>query len=87
MTDKVFTWVDDMATRRMGQLDVHLMATGPAGQARLSMFQNMLKAQEVFPWEVVDKDLIRRDAWTLSARKVHVYVDSSVVYGFVLTNL
>jgi len=38
MTDKVLTWVDDMAIHRIRQLDDQLISNGPGRQAMLTTF-------------------------------------------------
>ena len=84
LTDKVFAWLDARALRRMSKLDLHLMASGPGGQAMLDTFHEMHKATEVFPWTIVVKDVILRDTQTRAARQVHVHLDSMAEYGFIL---
>jgi len=86
LTDKVFAWLDAKALRRMSKLDLHRMASGPGGQAMLDTFQMMHKATEVFPWTIVVKDVIRLDTQTRAARQVHVHLDSSSEYVFVLNH-
>ena len=83
-TDKVFAWLDATALRRMYQLDLHLMASGPGGQAMLETFHKMQKATEVSPWTIVVKDVVRRDTQTRAARQVHVHLDSSADYRLML---
>ena len=56
LTDKVFSWLDATALRRMSKLDLHLMASGPGDQAMLDTFHKMHKATEVFPWTIVVKE-------------------------------
>jgi len=83
LTDKVVSWLDAKALRRMSKLDLHRMASGPGGQAMLDTFHKMHKATEVFPWTIVVKDVIRRDTQTHAARQVHVHLDqgsSSVIF-------
>ena len=84
LTDKVFAWIDAHALQRMAKLDLHLMASGPGGQAMLDTFRKMQKVTEVFPWTIVLKDFIGRDAQTRAARQVRVRLDSMAEYGFVL---
>jgi len=52
----------------------------------LDTFQMMHKATEVFPWTIVVKDVIRLDTQTRAARQVHVHLDSSSEYVFVLNH-
>jgi len=87
LTDKVFSWIDAKALKRMSRLDLHRMASGPGGQAMLDTFHKMHKATEVFPWTIVVKDVIRRDTQTRAARRVHVHLDSMAEYGFMLNHL
>jgi len=84
MTDKVFDWIDATGLRRMSKLDLHLMPSGPGGQAMFDTFHRMQKATEVFPWTIVVKVLIRRDTQTRAARQVRVHLDSLAESGFVL---
>jgi len=86
LTDKVFAWPDAKALQRMSKLDLHRMASEPGGQAMLDTFHKMHKATEVFPWTIVVKDVIPRDTQTRAARQVHVHLDSSSDYGFVLNH-
>jgi len=86
LTDKVFAWLDAKALRRMSKLDLHLMASGPCGQAMLDTFHKMHKATEVFPWIIVVMDVILRDTQTRAAHQVHVHLDSSSEYGFLLNH-
>ena len=86
LTDKAFAWLDAKALRRMSKLDQHLMASGPGDQATLGTFQKRHKATEVFPWTIVVRDVIRRGTQTRAARQVHVHLDSSAEYGFVLND-
>jgi len=46
----------------------------------------MHKATAVFPWTNVVKDVIRRHTQTRAARQVHIHLDSSSEYGFVLNH-
>jgi len=84
MTDKVFSWIDATALRRMAKLDPHHMSSGPGGQAMLDMFHKMDKATEVFPWTIVVKDFIRRDTQTRAACQERVHLDSTGEYSFTL---
>jgi len=84
LTDKVVAWIDTTALRRMSKLDLHLMASGPGGQAMLDRFHKMHKDTEVFPWTILVKDVIQRDTQTRAARQVHVHLDSIAEYGFML---
>jgi len=86
LADKVFAWLDAKALRRMSKLNLHRMASGPGGQAMLDTFHKMHRATEVFPWTIVVKDVIRRDTQTRAARQVHVHLDSSSKYEFVLNH-
>jgi len=86
LTDKVFAWIVGKALMRMSKLDLYRMASGPGGQTMLDTFHKMNKATEVFPWTIVVKDVIRRDTQTCAARQVHVHLDSSSEYGFVLNH-
>ena len=86
LTDKFIAWLDAKALRRMSKLDPHLMANGPGGQAMLDTFDEMHKATEVFPWSIVVKDVIPRDTLTRAVRRVHIPLDSSAEYGFVLNH-
>jgi len=86
LTDKVFAWFDAKALKRMSKLDLHLMASGPGGQAMLDTFHKMNKATEVFPWSIVVKDAIRRDTQTRAARQVHAHLDLLAEYGFMLNH-
>jgi len=86
LTDTVSAWLDAKALWSMSKLDLHRMACGPGGQAMLDTFHKMQKATEVFPWTIVAKDVIRRDTQTRAARQVHVHLDSSSEYGFVLNH-
>jgi len=86
LTDKIFAWLDAKAIKRMSKLDLHRMASGPGGQARLDTFHKMNKATEVFPWAIVVKDVIRRDKQTRAARQVHVHLETLAEYGFMLNH-
>jgi len=86
LTDTFFAWIDGKALKRMSNLDLHRMASGPGGQAMLDTFHNMNKDTVVFPWTIVVKDVIRRDTQTRSARQVHVHLDSLAEYGFMLNH-
>jgi len=52
----------------------------------LDTFRKMHKATEVFPWTIVVKDVIQRDRQTRAARQVHVHLDSTAKYGFMLNH-
>jgi len=84
LSDRVFDWLDAKAIKRISKLDLHRMASGPGGQAILDTFHKMNKTTEVFPWTIVVKDVIRRNTQTRAARQVHVHLDSSSEFGFVL---
>jgi len=86
LTDKVSAWLDAKALRRMSKLDLHRMASGPGGQAMLDTFHKMHKSAEVLPWTIVVKNVIQRDTQMRAACQVHVHLDSSSEYGFVLNH-
>jgi len=83
-TDNASDWLDAKALRRMSKSDLHLVASGPGGQAMLDTFHKMRKATKLLPWTLTVKDVIRRDTQTRAARQVHVHLDSSAEYGFLL---
>jgi len=87
MPDKVFAWLDATALRRMSNLDLHHMASRPGGQAMLDMFHKMHKATGVFPWNIVVRDVIRRDAQARAESQLQVHLDSSAEHGFMLNYL
>jgi len=82
MMEKDLAWVDATVLRRMSNLDLHHVASGPGGQVVIDMFHKIQKATEVFPWIIFVKDVIRTDTQTRAARKVHVKLDSLAEYGF-----
>jgi len=86
LKDKVFSWLDAKALRRMSKLDLHRMARGPGGQAMSDTLHKLHTATEVFPWTIVVKDVIRRDTQTRAARQVHVHLESLAEYGFMLNH-
>jgi len=87
MPDKVFAWLDATALRRMSNLDLHHMASRPGGQEMLDMFHKMHKATGVFPWNIVVRDVIRRDTQARAESQLLVHLDSSAEYGFMLNYL
>jgi len=86
LTDNASDWLDAKALRRMSKSDLHLVASGPGGQAMLDTFHKIHKATKVFPWTFAVKDVIRRDTQTRAARQEHVHLDSSAEYGFLLNH-
>ena len=86
LTDKIFVWMDEWALRRMASLDLSLMAAGPRGQTMLETYRLMVKAVDVFPWALVVRDVVRRDAQSRQARQVRIQLDDSATYGFVLNH-
>lgn len=71
ITDRVFTSLDANAIRRMVYLDLNRTAGGPRGYVKLSTFQNINKATEVFPSALMSMDFPRRNSQTvvITARK------------------
>jgi len=61
MTDPMLAWLDATAIRRMVNSNLQHMASALSGQEMLYMLHNIHKATEVFPWNIVVRDVIRRD--------------------------
>jgi len=82
--DKVFVRLDEKTLRHFDVLDTSKLREAPDGEAAHGLYGKMRRAMDVFPWEVVLKDVVRRDQETGEARHVRVTVDATKEFGFCL---
>jgi len=82
--DKFFVHLDDRTLRHFDALDTTKLKDAPDGEAKYFSYGKMRQAVKAFPWGVVHKDVVRRDADSGDARQVRVTVDATKEYGFCL---
>jgi len=80
----VFVRLDKKTLRHFHVLDTSKLREAPDGEAAHDFDGKMRLAMDVFPWEVVIKDVVRRDQDTGEARQVRVTVEETNEFGFCL---
>jgi len=82
--DKVFVRLKKKTFRHFDVLDTSKLREAPDGEAAHALYGKMRRAIDVFPSEVVLKDVVRWYQDTGEARQVRVTVDATKEFGFCL---
>jgi len=80
--DMVFVRSDEKTLRHFDVVDTSILREAPDGEVAHALYGMVRRAMDVFPWEVVLKDVVRRDRDTGEARQVRVTVDETKEFGF-----
>ena len=79
--DKVIFRLEATVLRHFNALHTSKLIDEPYGEAAYAMYGNMSRKVEAFPWAVVLKEAVRRDAESGHVRQVRLMVDETKEYG------